>query len=120
MHSKSPKVFEGVVFGVSLAGSIATMMGTFYTPPEKGVQKHLFWLVSLVHLSPAFVNMPSVIGVQCMPGCYTESFVLLQPCHPLSSCTLHNRRGWIHFICWSNCYVRGYHLPLHPIFDNRF
>lgn len=46
MFSQSPKVFEGVVLGVSLAGSIATMMGTFYTPPEKAVQKHLFWLVS--------------------------------------------------------------------------
>jgi len=89
-------------------------MGTFYTPPEKGVQKHLFWLVSLIHLPPAFFNLPSVIGVQCLPGSYTESFVLLQPCHPLSSCTLHNRRGWIHFICWRHCYVRGYHFRLIP------
>ena len=36
-----------VVLGVSLVGSIGSMMGTYYTPPEKTVQKHLFWLVSV-------------------------------------------------------------------------
>lgn len=36
----------GVFLGVSLVGSIGTMMGTFYTPVDKPVQKHLFWLVS--------------------------------------------------------------------------
>ena len=36
----------GVFLGVSLVGSIGTMMGTFYTPVDQPVQKHLFWLVS--------------------------------------------------------------------------
>ena len=33
------------MLGVSLVGSIGSMMGVFYTPPEKTVQKHAFWLV---------------------------------------------------------------------------
>lgn len=36
-----------MVLGVSLVGSIGSMMGVLYTPPEKTVQKHLFWLVSI-------------------------------------------------------------------------
>lgn len=36
-----------VVLGVSLAGSIGTMMGVMYTPPEDTVLKHAFWLVRL-------------------------------------------------------------------------
>ena len=35
-----------VVLGVSLVGSIGTMMGAMYTPPENTVLKHTFWLVS--------------------------------------------------------------------------
>ena len=35
-----------VVLGVSLVGSIGTMMGALYTPPENSVLKHTFWLVS--------------------------------------------------------------------------
>ncbi len=35
-----------VVLGVSLVGSIGTMMGAMYTPPENTVLKHAFWLVS--------------------------------------------------------------------------
>jgi hypothetical protein len=38
--------YLGVVLGVGLVGSIGSMMGTFYTPPDKPIQKHLFWLVS--------------------------------------------------------------------------
>lgn len=38
-------LFAGLVLGVSLAGSIGSMMGVFYTPPEKSLQKHAFWLV---------------------------------------------------------------------------
>ena len=38
--------YLGVFLGVSLVGSIGTMMGTLYTPIDKPVQKHLFWLVS--------------------------------------------------------------------------
>jgi hypothetical protein len=36
----------GLVLGVGLAGSIGSMMGVFYTPPEKSFQKHMFWVVS--------------------------------------------------------------------------
>ena len=35
-----------VVLGVSLMGSIGTMMGAMYTPPENTLLKHTFWLVS--------------------------------------------------------------------------
>lgn len=35
-----------MVLGVSLVGSIGTMMGAMYTPPENTVLKHAFWLVS--------------------------------------------------------------------------
>jgi hypothetical protein len=38
-------LFEGVVLGVGLVGSIGSMMGVFFTPPERTVQKHIFWLV---------------------------------------------------------------------------
>lgn len=40
-----------VVLGVSLVGSIGTMMGAMYTPPENTVLKHAFWLVSGLSLS---------------------------------------------------------------------
>lgn len=35
-----------VVLGVSLVGSIGTMMGVLYTSPENKVLKHACWLVS--------------------------------------------------------------------------
>lgn len=35
-----------LVLGVSLVGSIGTMMGAMYTSPENKVLKHAFWLVS--------------------------------------------------------------------------
>ena len=38
--------YLGLVLGVGLVGSIGSMMGTFYTPVDKPIQKHLFWLVS--------------------------------------------------------------------------
>lgn len=44
-RSLTQRLLIGLVLGVSLVGSIGTMMGTFYTPPEKPIQKHLFWLV---------------------------------------------------------------------------
>lgn len=44
--ARVPITFSGVVLGVSLVGSIGTMMGVYYTPPENTVQKHLFWMVS--------------------------------------------------------------------------
>ena len=35
-----------LVLGVSLVGSIGTMMGAMYTSPENSLLKHTFWLVS--------------------------------------------------------------------------
>lgn len=35
-----------LVLGVSLVGSIGTMMGVLYTPPQNSVLKHTFWVVS--------------------------------------------------------------------------
>lgn len=35
----------GAVLGISLVGSIGSMMGAIYTSPENTVQKHLFWIV---------------------------------------------------------------------------
>lgn len=40
----------GVVLGVGLLGSITTMAATMYTPPERPIQKHLFWLVGNTRL----------------------------------------------------------------------
>lgn len=37
----------GLVLGVSLVGSIGSMMGVYYTSPENSAQKHLFWLVGI-------------------------------------------------------------------------
>lgn len=36
-----------MVLGVSLVGSIGTMMGTYFTAPENTIQKHAFWLVNV-------------------------------------------------------------------------
>jgi hypothetical protein len=44
-RKNSEALFAGVVLGVSLVGSIGSMMGVFYTPPEQTFQKHVFWLV---------------------------------------------------------------------------
>lgn len=41
------KRLSGLVLGVSLVGSIGSMMGVYYTSPENSVQKHLFWLVGI-------------------------------------------------------------------------
>ncbi|KAF9556411.1 hypothetical protein CPC08DRAFT_641585 [Agrocybe pediades] len=55
-----------VVLGVSLVGSIGTMMGTLYTPPENTVQKHLFWLgfnaCQAATLSPLFFFSPAILS----------------------------------------------------------
>ena len=42
-----------LVLGVSLVGSIGTMMGAMYTPPENSVMKHAFWLVSTRTFGPS-------------------------------------------------------------------
>ncbi|EAU92287.2 bax Inhibitor family protein [Coprinopsis cinerea okayama7 len=55
-----------VVLGVSLVGSIGTMMGVYYTPPEKTVQKHLLWLAfngfQAATLSPLFFFSPAILS----------------------------------------------------------
>jgi growth hormone-inducible transmembrane protein len=55
-----------LVLGVSLVGSIGTMMGTYYTPPEKTIQKHLFWLgfnaCQAATLSPLFLFSPAILS----------------------------------------------------------
>jgi len=62
-----------LVFGVSLAGSIGTMMGVFYTPPENNVQKHLFWLgfnaCQAATLSPLFFLNPAVLSRAALYTC---------------------------------------------------
>lgn len=55
-----------VVLGVSLAGSIGSMMGVYWTPPENTVQKHLFWLMfngfQAATLSPLFFYSPALLS----------------------------------------------------------
>ncbi|KAJ7597416.1 Bax inhibitor family protein [Mycena floridula] len=61
-----------MVMGFSLVGSIGTMMGVFFTPPENRVQKHLFWLgfnaCQAVTLSPLFFLNPALLA---RAGLYT-------------------------------------------------
>jgi len=62
-----------LVFGVSLAGSIGTMMGAFYTSPENTVQKHLFWLgfnvCQAATLSPLFFLNPAILSRAALYTC---------------------------------------------------
>ncbi|KAH8110644.1 inhibitor of apoptosis-promoting Bax1-domain-containing protein [Phellopilus nigrolimitatus] len=55
-----------VVLGVSLVGSIGSMMGVYYTAPENTVQKHLFWLgfnaCQAATLSPLFFLNPAILS----------------------------------------------------------
>jgi hypothetical protein len=59
-----------MVLGVSLVGSIGTMMGTYFTPPEKTLQKHAFWLVrsEIVRYCPMLTRGS---GFQWMPSRHT-------------------------------------------------
>ncbi|KAG1757823.1 inhibitor of apoptosis-promoting Bax1-domain-containing protein [Suillus lakei] len=62
-----------VVLGVSLAGSIGSMMGIFYTPPEQTVQKHAFWLAfnacQAATLSPLFFLSPAILSRAALYTC---------------------------------------------------
>jgi hypothetical protein len=49
MRHTTNEHLPGLVLGVSLVGSIGSMMGVYYTSPENSVQKHLFWLVSIAY-----------------------------------------------------------------------
>ncbi|KAI0756875.1 Bax inhibitor family protein [Daedaleopsis nitida] len=55
-----------VVLGVSLVGSIGTMMGAMYTSPENTVLKHTFWLgfnvCQAATLSPLFFLSPAILS----------------------------------------------------------
>ncbi|PCH34027.1 hypothetical protein WOLCODRAFT_63835 [Wolfiporia cocos MD-104 SS10] len=55
-----------VVLGVSLVGSIGTMMGVMYTPPENTILKHTFWLgfnaCQAAVLSPLFFLSPAILS----------------------------------------------------------
>ncbi|KIK30291.1 hypothetical protein PISMIDRAFT_391940 [Pisolithus microcarpus 441] len=61
------------VLGVSLVGSIGTMMGVYYTPPEQSVQKHLFWAAFNVcqgaTLSPIFFFSPAILARAALYTC---------------------------------------------------
>jgi len=62
-----------VVLGVSLVGGIGSMMGVMYTPPERTVQKHLFWLAfnacQAATLSPLFFLNPAVLSRAALYTC---------------------------------------------------
>jgi len=62
-----------VVLGVSLVGSIGTMMGVYYTPPEKTMQKHLFWMAFNIcqgaTLSPLFFFSPAILSRAALYTC---------------------------------------------------
>jgi len=55
-----------VVLGVSLVGSIGSMAGVYFTPPEKSFQKHAFWLAfnafQAATLSPLFFYSPAILS----------------------------------------------------------
>ncbi|KAI6047839.1 Bax inhibitor family protein [Pisolithus marmoratus] len=61
------------VLGVSLLGSIGTMVGVYYTPPEKSGQKHLFWAAFNVcqgaTLSPIFFFSPAILARAALYTC---------------------------------------------------
>ncbi|KAF8528108.1 Bax inhibitor family protein [Hysterangium stoloniferum] len=62
-----------LVLGVSLVGSIGTMMGVFYTPPENSAAKHLFWLgfnaCQAATLSPLFFFSPAILSRAALYTC---------------------------------------------------
>ncbi|KAF8560150.1 hypothetical protein OG21DRAFT_1502492 [Imleria badia] len=62
-----------LVLGVSLVGSIGSMMGVYYTPPERTVQKHLFWLgfnaCQAATLSPLFFLSPAILSRAALYTC---------------------------------------------------
>lgn len=63
----------GVVLGVSLVGSIGSMMGVMYTSPENTVQKHAFWLAfnacQAATLSPLFFFSPAILSRAALYTC---------------------------------------------------
>jgi len=62
-----------LVLGVSLVGSIGSMMGVYYTSPENSVQKHFFWLAfnacQAATLSPLFFLSPAILSRAALYTC---------------------------------------------------
>jgi hypothetical protein len=58
---------------VSLVGSIGTMMGVMYTPPENTVLKHAFWIgfnaCQAATLSPMFFFAPAILSRAALYTC---------------------------------------------------
>jgi hypothetical protein len=54
-----------VVLAVSIAGTLGSMMGVYYTPPESTALKHAFWLAlngfQAATLSPLFFSNPVIL-----------------------------------------------------------
>lgn len=97
-----------MVLGVSLVGSISTMAATMYTPPDRSIQKHLFWLVCDNPFSQTRLQLDMTLlmpGFQCLPSSYLESFVLSESCHSVPCSTLHRRSRWIHILRRGNSHV---------------
>ena len=70
----------GLVLGVSLVGSIGTMMGTFYTSPDNTALKHGFWLVRLLIQwlsTPSTKAIHPFLGIQYVSGCHSQPALLL-------------------------------------------
>ena len=95
----------GLVLGVSLVGSIGTMIGTFYTSPDNTVLKHGFWLVCRFDQSlstPPTKVIPLLLGIQYVSGRYPQPSFLLQSRRPLQSSALYLRSRWLLVICRGN------------------
>lgn len=62
-----------VVLGVGLVGSIGSMIGVMYTPPENTVLKHGFWLAfnacQAATLSPLFFLSPAILSRAALYTC---------------------------------------------------
>ncbi|TFK77482.1 hypothetical protein BDN72DRAFT_753295 [Pluteus cervinus] len=62
-----------LVLGVSLVGSIGSMMGVFYTPTDRPIQKHAFWLAfnacQAATLSPLFFLNPALLSRAALYTC---------------------------------------------------
>jgi len=62
-----------VVLGVSLVGSIGSMMGVMYTSPDNSFQKHAFWLAfnacQAATLSPLFFLSPAILSRAALYTC---------------------------------------------------
>ncbi|CAL1693990.1 unnamed protein product [Somion occarium] len=61
------------VLGISLVGSIGTMMGAMYTAPENKLLKHAFWLgfnaCQAATLSPLFFVSPAILSRAALYTC---------------------------------------------------